>query len=87
MIGRGFIQRATVVAFFFVLAALLQPLVVFAQPEAAAATAGGPVWHYLGAAIGLGMVVIGAALGIGKCGWRRREHRGSRPPQRRSPAR
>jgi F-type H+-transporting ATPase subunit c len=25
-----------------------------------------PVWHYLGAAIGLGMIVIGAALGIGK---------------------
>jgi F-type H+-transporting ATPase subunit c len=26
----------------------------------------GGVWHYLGAAIGLGMIVLGAALGIGK---------------------
>lgn len=26
----------------------------------------GPVWHLLGAAVGLGMIVIGAGLGIGK---------------------
>lgn len=25
-----------------------------------------PVWHFLGAALGLGLVVIGAGLGIGK---------------------
>ena len=28
--------------------------------------ASAPVWHFLGAAIGLGLVVIGAGLGIGK---------------------
>lgn len=33
------------------------------QTEAAAAVV---VWHYLGAALGLGLVVIGAGLGIGK---------------------
>ena len=33
---------------------------------AAASLRGGNVWHFLGAAIGLGMVVIGAAIGIGK---------------------
>jgi F-type H+-transporting ATPase subunit c len=33
---------------------------------AAASLRGGHVWHFLGAAIGLGMVVIGAAIGIGK---------------------
>jgi len=33
---------------------------------AAASLRGGHVWHFLGAALGLGMVVIGAAIGIGK---------------------
>lgn len=39
-----------------------------AEPAEEAAAAGGPaaVNHYLGAAIGLGMIVIGAGLGIGK---------------------
>jgi F-type H+-transporting ATPase subunit c len=37
-----------------------------AEAPAAASLRGGHVWHFLGAAIGLGMVVIGAALGIGK---------------------
>jgi F-type H+-transporting ATPase subunit c len=40
----------------------------FAQEPAAApaAAANTAVWHYLGAALGLGMIVIGAALGIGR---------------------
>ena len=40
----------------------------YAQPPAAASagTANTAVWHYLGAALGLGMIVIGAALGIGR---------------------
>jgi F-type H+-transporting ATPase subunit c len=37
---------------------------VFAQETAAAA--GPSVLHYFGAALGLGMIVIGAALGIGR---------------------
>ena len=37
-----------------------------AEAPAAASLRAGHVWHFLGAAIGLGMVVIGAALGIGK---------------------
>jgi F-type H+-transporting ATPase subunit c len=40
--------------------------VVTAQQAAGAADAARPVWHLLGAALGLGMVVIGAGLGIGK---------------------
>ncbi|NLT66588.1 MAG: ATP synthase F0 subunit C [Acidobacteria bacterium] len=36
----------------------------YAQEAAPAAEAA--VWHYLGAALGLGMIVIGAALGIGR---------------------
>ena len=44
---------------------VLAPSVVFAQAPAAA-TGPVPVWHYLGAAIGVGMIVIGAGFGIGK---------------------
>jgi F-type H+-transporting ATPase subunit c len=41
--------------------------VAYAQGGAAApATPERVVWHYLGAALGLGMIVIGAGLGIGK---------------------
>jgi F-type H+-transporting ATPase subunit c len=66
MTRAGIIRRATRVALFaLILAALAQTAVVFAQEPTAAA---GPkaVWHYLGAAIGLGMIVIGAGLGIGR---------------------
>jgi F-type H+-transporting ATPase subunit c len=67
MTSPGFTRKATVVAVLAVaLATLAQTSIVYAQPEAAAPAATGHVWHYLGAAIGLGMVVIGAALGIGR---------------------
>ncbi len=36
------------------------------QQAVESAQAALPVWHFLGAAIGLGLVVIGAGLGIGK---------------------
>jgi len=36
------------------------------ETPAEASLRGGHVWHFLGAALGLGMVVIGAAIGIGK---------------------
>jgi len=50
----------------FALAFLIAAPAVNAQEPAAAAEAPAAVWHYLGAALGLGMIVIGAALGIGK---------------------
>jgi F-type H+-transporting ATPase subunit c len=52
-----------VVAFAFVIGG---PAVYAQDAPAAEAAATPAVWHYLGAAIGLGMIVIGAALGIGK---------------------
>ena len=52
-----------VVAFAFLIGG---PAVYAQEPAAEAAAASPAVWHYLGAAIGLGMIVIGAALGIGK---------------------
>jgi F-type H+-transporting ATPase subunit c len=48
-----------------ILAPLLPGSVAFAQAPAAAA-GGGPVWHYLGAALGVGIIVVGAGFGIGK---------------------
>ena len=42
---------------------LLSSPAVFAQGGDAVEV---PVWHYMGAALGLGLVVIGAGLGIGK---------------------
>jgi F-type H+-transporting ATPase subunit c len=63
-----FSQRALITAFLvIVLASLIAAPAVCAQDTAAhAETAQKAVWHYLGAALGLGMIVIGAALGIGK---------------------
>jgi F-type H+-transporting ATPase subunit c len=58
----GLFRGALIAAFLVVMIAS-----AYAQ-EPAAAPAANPaaVWHYLGAALGLGMIVIGAALGIGK---------------------
>jgi F-type H+-transporting ATPase subunit c len=60
----GFLRGALIAAFMVLMLAS-----AFAQDkpaEPAAAPAVKAVWHYLGAALGLGMIVIGAALGIGK---------------------
>jgi F-type H+-transporting ATPase subunit c len=59
-------RSAMVVAFLAVVlvSVVASPAVYAAEEGAAAAPAA--VWHYLGAALGLGMIVIGAALGIGK---------------------
>jgi F-type H+-transporting ATPase subunit c len=47
----------------FVFASLMDtPLLA----QAGEAAANRPVWHLLGAALGLGMVVIGAGVGIGR---------------------
>jgi F-type H+-transporting ATPase subunit c len=56
--------RCGAVAAFLLVALSLGSPAVFAQDGSAAEAA--PVWHLLGAAIGLGLIAIGAALGIGK---------------------
>jgi F-type H+-transporting ATPase subunit c len=62
----AFPHRALMAAMMvFALASIMNPA-AYAQEAAAAESAAKPVWHYLGAALGLGMIVIGAALGIGK---------------------
>ena len=67
----GFFGRALAIALLAFAVASVIGGPVYAQQtpaqaqEAALAQARG-AWHYLGAAIGLGMIVIGAALGIGK---------------------
>ena len=58
-----FTRGAMVVAFLAVIFAIGTPAVYAQEAAAADPTA---VWHYLGAALGLGMIVIGAALGIGR---------------------
>jgi F-type H+-transporting ATPase subunit c len=64
----GFSHGALLAAFLvIVFASIMMSSVAYAQePAAATEAAAKPVWHYLGAALGLGMIVIGAALGIGK---------------------
>lgn len=64
----GFLRGAMIAALLaVVLASLFGSTAVYAQEQgAAAAEAPKAVWHYLGAALGLGMIVIGAAMGIGK---------------------
>ncbi len=67
----GVFRRAVAVAFLaVVLVSLAGATVAFAQePKSEAvqvAEAQKPVWHYLGAALGLGLVVVGAASGIGR---------------------
>ena len=65
--------RAAVVAVFVALVLVSFAGAAFAQaseePKSDAvkiAEAGKPVWHYMGAGLGLGLVVFGAAAGIGK---------------------
>src|SRR5688572_9466873 len=72
MFNVGFFRRAVVVAFLtLAVVSVLGSSAVYAQTtpaqqqEATLAQARG-AWHYLGAAIGLGMIVMGAAFGIGK---------------------
>ena len=58
---RGFL-RCGIIAAFLVVTLLLCSPAVFADDGNNAA----PVWHYAGAAFGLGLIAIGAGLGIGK---------------------
>ena len=68
----GFLRRAVSAAFIATMLVLMVGTpVAYAQDEltpaeAARLNAQTAKWHYLGAAIGLGMIVIGAALGIGR---------------------
>ena len=64
----GFFRGAMTTAFLVIaLAFVIGSPVAYAEEAAgSAAPAQAAVWHYLGAALGLGMIVIGAALGIGK---------------------
>ncbi|MDR1727750.1 MAG: ATP synthase F0 subunit C [Acidobacteriota bacterium] len=66
MTKTGFL-RCGVMAALVLVALSLGSATAFAQAEGAEASpAATPVWHYLGAALGLGLIAIGAALGIGK---------------------
>ena len=65
------IVRTAVVAAFVALVLVSFAGSAFAQVAAKSeavqiAEAGRPVWHWMGAALGLGLVVFGAATGIGK---------------------
>jgi F-type H+-transporting ATPase subunit c len=65
-----FLSRAAIIAVLIFAISSVFSGTVYAQDaaaaqEAALAQARGS-WHYLGAAIGLGMIVMGAAFGIGK---------------------
>ena len=65
----GFVCRVMCAAIVAIaLVSVFGGAVAYAQePEAVQiAQLGRPVWHYLGAALGLGLVVIGAASGIGR---------------------
>ena len=63
----GLFRSAMIAAFLVgLLAFVIGGPVVYAQPAPAPESAPAAVWHYLGAALGLGMIVIGAALGIGR---------------------
>lgn len=67
----GSFRRAMATAFLVVtLASIFFGQVAYGQaPESEAvqvARAQAPVWHYFGAALGLGGIVIGAGLGIGR---------------------
>ena len=59
----GFLRCGVIAAFLVVMLFMGSPA-VFAQDGANADVM--PVWHYVGAAFGLGLIAIGAALGIGK---------------------
>jgi F-type H+-transporting ATPase subunit c len=64
----GFSHGALMVAFLAIalISIMASPAAYASEPGDAAGAAPQAVWHYLGAALGLGMIVIGAALGIGK---------------------
>jgi len=66
----GFFGKAMAVAFLVVVLLSVTGVPAFAQGAESdavkVAQAGRPVWHYMGAALGLGMIVIGAGLGIGR---------------------
>jgi F-type H+-transporting ATPase subunit c len=62
MLRKAIVAGGLTLAFAFI----VQTPVLLAQEAGAAAAATRPVWHLLGAALGLGMVVIGAGVGIGK---------------------
>ena len=60
----GFLRRMIAAAFVTIaLVSVFGNVAVYAQPEAAVPA---PVWHKLGAALGLGLCVVGAGLGIGR---------------------
>ena len=58
----GFLRCGVVAAFLVVMLFMGSPA-VFAQDGSAEQ---GPVWHYVGAAFGLGLIALAAALGISK---------------------
>jgi len=64
MTKTGFL-RCGVTAALVLVALSLGSATAFAADGAETASAT-PVWHYLGVALGLGLIVIGAALGIGR---------------------
>ena len=59
----GFLRCGIIAAFLVVMLSLGSPA-VFAQGGASAEAT--PVWHYVGAALGLGLIAIGASLGISR---------------------
>ena len=59
----GFFRCGMIVAIVLVVFAISSPAAFAQDGSAEAATS---IWHYIGAAFGLGMVAIGAALGISK---------------------
>ena len=61
----GFFRGSIIAAFLVVaLAFMFAGPAVYAQDHEAAEVT--PVWHYFGAAFGLGLIVMGAGFGIGK---------------------
>lgn len=69
---RGFFCKTMVFALLALVAAsVIGGPIAYAQEQTAEARAAAiaqarGAWHYLGAALGLGLIVIGAGLGIGK---------------------
>jgi F-type H+-transporting ATPase subunit c len=59
----GFLRCGIIAACLVVMLSLGSPA-AFAQDGSAAHAM--PVWHYVGAALGLGLIAIGASLGISK---------------------
>jgi len=59
----GFLRCGLIAAFLVVMISFGSPA-AFAEDGASADVV--PVWHYVGAALGLGLIAIGASLGISK---------------------